>query len=135
VKEQTSAFLEKARSSLGKAQDLLDVLHWPEDAGRAAYLAGLHAAQALIFERTDKTAKSHRGVQRELGRLTKDDPRFDLELRAFLGRTYDLKAIADYETGPGSGVSVERAEQAITTARRFIEVIVTALETELGPSR
>jgi uncharacterized protein (UPF0332 family) len=97
VKKQSSAFFEKSRSSLAKAQDLLDVLHWPEDAGRAAYLAGLHAAQALIFEHTDRIAKSHRGVQRKLARLTKDDPRFDLELRAFLGRTYDLKAIADYQ--------------------------------------
>jgi uncharacterized protein (UPF0332 family) len=135
VKEQSSAFLEKARSSLGKAQELLDVLQWPEDAGRAAYLAGLHAAQALIFERTDNIAKSHRGVQRELGRLTKDDPRFDLELRAFLGRTYDLKAIADYQTGPGSEVSVEQARLAIVTARRFIEVIATLLRAEPDRSR
>ena len=43
--------------------------------------------------------------QAEFGRLTKDDPRFDLELRAFLGRTFNLKALADYETGPGSHVS------------------------------
>ena len=113
---------------------MLDVLHWPEDAGRSAYLAGLHAAWALIFERTDKIAKTHRGVQRELGRLTRDNPRFDLELRAFLGRTYDLKAIADYETGPGSGVSIEQAQQAITTARRFIEIIVTILEAKPGRS-
>ena len=39
-----------------------------------------------------------RGVQRELARLTKDEPGFDIELRAFLGRAYNLKAIADYET-------------------------------------
>ena len=135
MKEQSSAFLEKAHSFLGKAQDLLEVMHWPEDAGRAAYLAGLHAAHALIFERTEKLPPSHRGVQRELAPLIKDDPRFDHELRAFLGRTYDLKAIADYETGPGSEVSVEQAEQAITTARRFIGAIVSALETEPDGSR
>jgi hypothetical protein len=45
-------------------------------------------------------------VQNELRRLTKDEPRFDLELSAFLGRTYNLKAIADYETGLGSEVTV-----------------------------
>jgi uncharacterized protein (UPF0332 family) len=110
VKEQISAFLEKARSSL-------------------------LAAQALIFERTDNVAKSHRGVQRELVRLTKDDPCFDPELRAFLGRAYDLKAIADYQTGPGLEVSVERAQLAIATARRFIEVIATLLGTEPDRSR
>jgi uncharacterized protein (UPF0332 family) len=43
-----------------------------DEAGRAAYLAGLHAAQALIFENTGKVIKRHRGVQRELARLMKD---------------------------------------------------------------
>jgi hypothetical protein len=52
-----------------------------------------HAAQALIFERTGKVIKRHRGVQRELARLVMDEPRFDMELRAFLGRTYNLKPL------------------------------------------
>jgi uncharacterized protein (UPF0332 family) len=68
-------------------------------AGRSAYLAGFHAAQALISERTSRSVKTHRGVNAELHRLTKDDPRLDIELRAFLGRAYNLKAVADYETG------------------------------------
>jgi uncharacterized protein (UPF0332 family) len=51
-------------------------------AGRNAYLAGLHAAQALIFERTGKISKRHRGVLNQLQQLTKDEPRFDIELRA-----------------------------------------------------
>lgn len=123
MKPQTGAFLDKAREFLTKARNQLDVMHYTEEAGRAAYLAGLHAAQALIFERSGLVIKRHRGVQRELGRLTKDDPHFDIGLRAFLGRTYDLKAIADYETGPGSEVTVEQAEEAIATARRFIAAI------------
>jgi len=92
VKEQSSAFLEKARSFLTEAQDLLDAHHLPDEAGGAAYLADLHGAQALIFEHAGNIIKRHRGVQRELGRLAKDDPRFDHELRALLGRAYDLKA-------------------------------------------
>ncbi len=90
-------------------------------------LAGLHGAQALIFERSGLVIKRHRGVQRELGRLTKDEPRFDLELRTFLGRTYDLKAMADYETTPGSEVTVELAQQAIATAERFIACVEAVL--------
>ena len=35
----------------------------------------------------------------------KNDPRFDVELRAFLPRAYNFKAMADYQTGPGSQVS------------------------------
>jgi uncharacterized protein (UPF0332 family) len=77
----------------------------------------------LIVERTDKVIKRHRGVQNELRRLTRDEPRFDLELRAFLGRAYNLKAIADYETGPGARVPVERARATIETARRFVESV------------
>jgi uncharacterized protein (UPF0332 family) len=46
-------------------------MHYADEAGRAAYLAGLHAAQALIFERTSKVIKRHRGVQNELRRLTR----------------------------------------------------------------
>jgi uncharacterized protein (UPF0332 family) len=49
VKPQSAAFLQKSREFLTKAQDLLDAHHWPDEAGRAAYLAGLHAAQALIL--------------------------------------------------------------------------------------
>jgi uncharacterized protein (UPF0332 family) len=119
--------LQKSREFIAKAQDLLDANHWPDEAGRAAYLAGLHAAQALIFETTGKVIKRHKGVQREFGRLAKDDPRFDMELRAFLGRAYNLKAIADYETGPGSQVSAERAREAIQTACRFVECVAGLL--------
>src|SRR6267378_4719357 len=120
MKSETVAYFAKSREFLDKARELFDAHHWPDEAGRAAYLAGLHAAQVLIFERTGKVIKRHRGVQRELARLVKDEPRFDLELRAFLGRTYNLKAIADYETGPDAEVTVDQAQQAIETARRFI---------------
>jgi uncharacterized protein (UPF0332 family) len=89
-------------SAEGARAPQLDVMHYPDDAGRASYFAGLHAARALIFERAGAVIKRHRGVQRELGRLTKDEPSFDNELRAFLGRTYSLKAIADYGTDLGS---------------------------------
>ncbi len=52
-------------------------------AGRTAYFAGFHAAQAYISEKTGKTAKTHKGVQSELHRLTKDNPHFDADLRPF----------------------------------------------------
>src|SRR5438876_11261280 len=87
MKAETVAFLAKSREFLDKAQELFDAHHWPDEAGRAAYLAGLPAAQALIFERTGKVIKRHRGVQRELARLVQDEPRLDTELRAFFGRT------------------------------------------------
>lgn len=118
MKPEAAAFLDKARECLAKADGMLD--RWPDEAGREAYLAGLHAAQALIVELTGEVMKRHRGVQRELARLTKDKPDFDQELRAFLGGTYNLKAIADYEIGPDAKVSPEMASNAIETARRFL---------------
>src|ERR1700736_6926994 len=51
-----------------------------EDAGRTAYLVGLHAAQAFLFETTGKVFRRHSTVQGEFGRLTKDNPRVDDEL-------------------------------------------------------
>ncbi|HMF37480.1 MAG TPA: HEPN domain-containing protein, partial [Isosphaeraceae bacterium] len=118
-----TAFLAKSREFLDKAHDLFGAHHWPDEAGRAAYLAGLHAAQALIFEATGQVRKRHPTVQGEFARLVRDDPRFDRDLRAFLPRTYNLKAIADYLTGPGSQVTVEQAQEAIQTVRRFVECV------------
>ncbi|CCJ08634.1 Putative HEPN domain protein [Methylocystis sp. SC2] len=68
-------------------------------------------------------------MQGEFGRLVKDDPRFDIALRSFLPRAYDLKTIADYETGPGSHVSAESARDAIQTARRFVDNVAGLLPT------
>jgi hypothetical protein len=45
-----------------------------EDAGRAAYLAAFHAAQALIYERENRSLKTHGGVQSEFSKLIRDDP-------------------------------------------------------------
>jgi uncharacterized protein (UPF0332 family) len=101
---------------------MLEVGH-PDTVGRTAYLAGLHAAQALIFERSGRIIRRHRGVRNELWRLTKNDPRFDPALHAFLGRAYGLKEIADYETGPDSHVSDELARSTVERAWRFVDVI------------
>jgi uncharacterized protein (UPF0332 family) len=127
VKPQSSAFLEKSRQFLAKAQELLDAHRWPDEAGRAAYLAGFHAAQAFIFESTGKAARRHGGVQRQFACLVKDDPRFDVELRAFLPRAYNFKAIADYQTGPGSQVSAASARETIAMARRFVPCVASLI--------
>ena len=51
---EASEHLAKAREYLVKARGLPDVMHYNDEAGRAAYLAGFHAAQALICERTGR---------------------------------------------------------------------------------
>jgi uncharacterized protein (UPF0332 family) len=97
VKEQSAAYLEKARELLDQAETSFSVRLY-EQAGRTAYVAGYHAAQALIFETTGRVYKSHGGLQGEFHRLVMNDQRVDDQIRAFLGRTYNLKGIADYLT-------------------------------------
>jgi uncharacterized protein (UPF0332 family) len=123
VTPETGQHLDKAREYLIKAHGLLDVMHYDDEAGRAAYLAGFHAAQALISERTGKIAKTHEGVNSQFNLLTKGDTRVDTELRRFLTQAYNLKSVADYETGPGSIIPVERVTAAIETATRFVDCI------------
>jgi uncharacterized protein (UPF0332 family) len=85
VTPQAAGFLEKAQKLLTEADVMLSV-KLNEAAGRTAYLAAFHAAQAFIFEHLGKVLKTHNGVQAEFLRLTKDDRRIDAELRLFLSR-------------------------------------------------
>ncbi len=115
---QAANYLEKARKLLADADRMLNV-GLSDAAGRAAYLAGFHVAQAFIFERLGKVYKTQKGVQTEFLRLTKSEPDVDSELRSFLVHAYNLKAIADYETGPGAEISAELAAPAVQNAKRF----------------
>jgi uncharacterized protein (UPF0332 family) len=126
VKGQSAAFLEKSRELLDEADAILSI-NRHEAAARAAYMAGFHAAQALIFETSGRIYKTHSGVSGEFSRLLKDDLRVDDQIRAFLGRTYNLKAIADYQTGPGSHISDESAREAIASARQFVQRVAGLL--------
>jgi uncharacterized protein (UPF0332 family) len=78
-------------------------------------------AQDLVFERTGRITETHRGVQAEFTRLTRDEPTIQGEIRATLSRSYDFKAFADYFSGPVTSVSTEEAAEAIGNARRFVE--------------
>ena len=84
---EASRFLAKAAKLLAEADKMLGI-DLADAAGRTAYLAGFHAAQALIFERLGKMLKTHNGVQTEFLRLTRDDAGLDSDVRAFLSRTY-----------------------------------------------
>jgi uncharacterized protein (UPF0332 family) len=61
VTPEAGRYLDKARQSLAHAQAIL-AIELGEDAGRAAYLGAFHAAQAFIFERSNRVAKTHGGV-------------------------------------------------------------------------
>jgi len=123
---ETAQFLAKAQKLLQEVEAMLSI-RLNDAAGRSAYLAGFHAAQAFISEKTGRTVKTHKGVHTEFQRLTRDDGTFVPGLRVFLSHAYNLKAIADYETGPDSGVSAEQAKEALAQAKRFVAHIASLL--------
>jgi uncharacterized protein (UPF0332 family) len=126
VTPEAERFLQNADDHLERGQTMLAAgLNY--DAGRATYLAAFHAAQAIIFERTGKVAKTHKGVNIEFLRVTKDDPRFTPDQRGFLSQAYDFKAVADYDTGPMAEVSSQQAADAIQVARIFVATVRHAL--------
>jgi uncharacterized protein (UPF0332 family) len=119
---EAANYLAKSRQCLANAR--ISLIHGlSNDAGRGAYLAAYHASQAFIFERTGKASKTHQGVQSEFHRIARDEPRIDKAFPPFLTQAYNLKAVADYETGPDSDIPPERSVAAIETAARFVDCI------------
>ena len=114
--------LKKAGQKLEEAEVLLEHKHY-EAAGCNSYLAAYHAALAYLQHKTQATAKTHSGVHSLFHQTAKDDPRISDELRRFLGYAYNLKAIADYELGPGAEIPEETAQSAFETALRFVQCI------------
>ena len=58
-----------------------------------------HAVQALIYERTDKVAKTYKGVNQQLHLLVRSENSIESKAAADLSNAYRLKETADYETG------------------------------------
>jgi uncharacterized protein (UPF0332 family) len=122
MKEAAAAYLAKARQALDKARRVFAIGLYDE-AGRHAYYAAFHAAQALLFERTDKVHATHQGVKAEFARLARSEARVERKHTAFLARAYSLKSAADYETGAAANVTEAQASEAIGLAEEFVSVI------------
>jgi uncharacterized protein (UPF0332 family) len=120
VKPETGQYIAYAQAMLERGKRMLEV-GLSEDAGRAAYLAAFHTAQAYIFERQDRAVKTHRGVRNTFFLLTRDDKRVDPVLRDFLAQAFALKGTADYATDPAETTTAEDAAAAMATAERFVQ--------------
>ncbi|MGH7100697.1 MAG: HEPN domain-containing protein [Stellaceae bacterium] len=118
---EAARFLKKARECIADAMLYQAIV--PRIAGREAYLAAFHAAEALLYERTGKIAKTHRGLRAQFTRIAKDEPRIDQTLSEFLGRAYELKSLADYGTGTEAEISAVTATAAVAMANRFVDCI------------
>lgn len=129
MRSETSLYLDKARRALAEGEKILTTGLY-DAAGRAAYFAAFHAAQALVFEHTGPVTKTHNGVRTEFQRLTKEDSRLDPTLRRFLSEAYNLKSLADYEIEPGLVVSPERAVAALKRAHEFVAYFASTIEAD-----
>jgi uncharacterized protein (UPF0332 family) len=127
MKPQSAAYLASAAEALADAKQIL-AIHIPRQAARLAYYAQFHGAQALIFERTGKIAKTHKGVQTLFHRLIKQEAAIDSGLAGDLSASYHFKEAADYETGAAGAISSGDAAEAIRTANRFLAIIKGILE-------
>ena len=124
MKPETADYLGKARQSLDEAKQIAALMPLHHIVARTAYLAAYHAAEAYIFECTDKTVKTHRGLRTEFSRLARSEPRIDRKFLTFLVQAYEYKSIADY--GVGSTVppiTAADAQESIDTAAQMIDRI------------
>lgn len=132
MKPEAAEFLSHARSMLERARRMLSVSLF-EDAGRTAYMAAFHAAQALIFEREERVMKTHHGVQSEFHRIARGtsgaDTGIDPNLPAFLSRAYRMKTAADYEMGDEMQPSPEEVKATLEAASQFVAAITNAMTT------
>jgi len=119
LNQQSAQFLNKAHRLIASGNIMLAAELW-DASGRNAYLAAFHAAQAYIFEKTEKILKTHNGVRAEFLRLTKDLPERSDLLRNFLAQSYGLKTAADYDTEIEAEVSPERATRSLIEAKQFL---------------
>ena len=66
----------------------------------------------------------------EFTRLAANESGIDASFPVFLSQAYNLKAAADYETGPSSVVPPERAAAALETATRFVECVTNLISSD-----
>ena len=122
MKPQTAAFLGAADRALAHAIANLGI-NIPDQAARLAYHAQFHAAQALIFERTDKISRQHKGVSKEFHRIARSEAGLPPGAAASLSKAYRYKEIADYDVGTVVPITYARARDAIATAESFVGAV------------
>lgn len=113
-------YLEKARSDLDECRKIA-AIGLAGVAARSAYFAAFHAAEALIFERSGKVAKTHAGVRAEFARLMKVANEDAKGWPTFLAKAYKYKEISDYAVGRDAVVSLAEAQDALDNARRLVD--------------
>ena len=118
--------LAVADEALSEARTVLNA-GVTRQAARLAYQAQFHAAQAFIFERTGKIAKTHKGVNVQFHKLATAEPSIEPQLAGTLSTAYHYKEIVDYELGVRRPIPTEEASMALATAEHFVAEIKRVL--------
>jgi uncharacterized protein (UPF0332 family) len=126
VKPEARDYLAAARQDLSEARQIIAIA-LAKVGARSAYYAVFHSAEAFIFEKTGKAAKTHRGVRTEFARLTKDDPRIAKTMTEFLAKAYRYKELGDYVVDPDAIVTMAQVKSAIAGAADFLDCIEAVL--------
>jgi uncharacterized protein (UPF0332 family) len=129
VKPEAEDYLERAQRLLKQARTIFDA-GIAEQAARVAYSAGFNAAQALIFTRRGRVAKTHRGLRAVFAELAENEASIDPGFATFLGQAYSLKERTDYGVGAQPDVEDAEAEEMIVMAGRLIDCITRTLASE-----
>jgi uncharacterized protein (UPF0332 family) len=90
----------------------------PSIAGREAYAAMFHAAQAVVLEFTGKAPKTHAGLRAAFADAARAHPEVAGGLATTLARAYRLKQDADYSVEPET--TEAEGGEAIVAAERFV---------------
>lgn len=124
---EAANFLAKAYTDLDEARKII-AIGLSTAAARSAYYAGFHCAEALIFERTAKTVKTHSVVRSEYSRIAQETGPEVRQFTAFLAKANMYKEIGDYGVDPDAKVTMEDAQNAIDEAAQFLKTISRVLE-------
>ena len=127
MKPLTQAILASADQALLDARKILaiDVVG---QAARLAYQTQFHTARALIFERTGRMAKTHKGVRTLFHQLAKTEQGLGSDGAERLTSSYQFKEVVDYETGDAAMISRQDAEAAIDFAEALLAVVRRILQ-------
>lgn len=124
MKEQTRAFLEKAKENIDACRDLIQTGHF-EIATSRAYYAMFYIAEALLSEDGEEFT-SHGAVQSAFGRRFAKAGRLDAKFHRYLIDAYRERQTADYDAS--AEVGSEEAETLLKQAGEFLSAAYKFLE-------
>jgi uncharacterized protein (UPF0332 family) len=122
--DEIIANVQRAKTSLQAAKDMIEKGYFDIAASRA-YYAAFYAASALLLKENVDTSK-HSGVIALIHRLFIKEGKLDQEQGKNLNWLFEMRGIGDY--GVLEHVSSGEANQAVKGAEKFLESAIKILD-------